>query len=89
MLGAEPLEPQRMPGHQGLQRGAAVIGDFDAGEPQLASVAEQQGAAITHGRDIRGADGREPAAFLRCRIAHKERGNGGRRGRPEKEKKRI
>jgi hypothetical protein len=85
-LGTEPLEPQRMPGHQGLQGGAAVIGDFDAGEPQLAAVAEQQGAAVTHRGDVRGADGRELAVFLGCRSAHTERGNGGHSGRPEKEK---
>ena len=30
LRGTEPFEPQRMSGHQRLQRGAAVIGNLDA-----------------------------------------------------------
>ena len=30
----EPFEPQRMSGHQCLQRSAAVIGNFDRCQPQ-------------------------------------------------------
>ena len=69
----EPFKPQRMSGDQSLQCGAAVAGDFDAGEPQFAAVGERNRAAIAHGGDARGADCRELAGFLRCRIAHKER----------------
>ncbi len=73
----EPFKPQRMPGDQSLQCGAAVADDFDGGEPQFAAVGEQQRAAVAHGGDAGGADCRELAGFLRCRIAHKERADGG------------
>ena len=78
-LELEPFEPQWMSGDEGLQGGAAAIGDLDRRQPQLAAVGEQQRAAIAHNGDVGGADGGELAAILRCRIAHKERAHGGRR----------
>src|SRR5664279_4145667 len=79
MLGPKLFEPQRMSGDEGLQCGAAVIGDLDRRQPQLAAGGEQQRAAIAHNVDVGGADGGELAALLCCRIAHKERAHSGRR----------
>jgi len=62
-----------------LQRIAAVIGDFDRRQLQLAAVIQHQRTAVAHGDDVCGADRGQPAAFLRCRIAHNERLRGGSR----------